>query len=164
MALHLRGHPLVADDVVNVRLDSEIPLVPPGAQQLKLSPEVLRCLGDVPEDLPRIDEGYEKRVRRADQAYSGEALPLRRIYVLAEGSDTQIEALASSDAFVELLRNSYMVQAENVLEDTGSKALHFRQCAQLPTSVPVFRIQRRWSLEALPELAERIERDHVQAR
>ncbi len=105
-----------------------------------------------------------KRVRRADRAFSRAALPLRRIYVLAEGSDTQIEALGPSDAFVELLRNSYMVQAENVLEATGSKSRHFRQCAQLPASVPVFRMTRRWSLEELPELAERIERDHVQAR
>ncbi len=60
-----------------------------------------------------------------------------------------------------LLRNSYMVQAENVLEDTGSRPLHFRQCAQLPASVPILRIQRRWSLEALPELAELIERDQA---
>ena len=113
----------------------------------------------------RRDRAAHRRVlsalRHADRAYSGEALPLKRIYVLAEGSDTKIEALASSDAFVELLRNSYMVQAENLLEDTDTKALHFRQCAQLSASVPVFRIQRRLSLEALPELAELIEKDHV---
>ena len=114
----------------------------------------------MPEELPRIDDGYEKRVRRADRAFSQTALPLRRIYVLGEGDDTRIEPLAPSDAFVALLRNSYMVQAENVLEDTGSKPLHFRQCAQLPACVPIFSVKRRWSLDALPELAERIERDN----
>ncbi len=160
-ALHLRGHPLVADDVVAVQLDSGAPLVAPGSPHLKLSPDVLCSLGDVPEELPRIDDGYEKRVRRADRAFSQTALPLRRLYVLAEGDDTRIEPLAPSDAFVALLRNSYMVQAENVLEATGTKSLHFRQCAQLPASVPIFRIQRRWSLEALPELAELIERDQA---
>lgn len=161
-ALQAQGHPLVTDDVLPVRVDASPPLVAPGSPQQKLWPDVVASLGDVPEDLPLVDPCLDKRLRRVNRVSVQAELPLRRIYVLDDAGDTKIEQLAPRQAFEELVRNSYVVQVPGLLDATDSRALHFRQCARLSAAVRMFRVGLKRSLEALPELAQLIARDHAE--
>jgi hypothetical protein len=156
-ALHKRGHGIVADDVVAVFVDDEVdPIVFPGFPQLKLWPEAAESLGEVPEMMPRLHPLGEKRARRDARGFPQASLPLTCIYVLAEGEAQEIEDLHSQEAFVEIVRHSYVVR---LLEATGARTLHFNQCAMLVRRVPIRRLKTHRSLAALPDLAKLVEED-----
>ena len=160
-ALHARGHGLVADDVVPVEVgESDFPKVYPGFPQLKLWPDTATSLGEALEQLPRLHPRLEKRARRATQRFAQESLPLKRVYVLAEGSPQRIEPLSAQEALVELVRHSYTVR---LLEATGTAATHFLQCSTLVNKVPIRRLLKSQCLEDLPELARMVEEDLAQA-
>jgi hypothetical protein len=155
-ALHARGHPVVADDVVAVRDDSGQVLVYPGFPQLKLWPEVAASLGELPESVPALHPALEKWGRPARRGFSAEPLPLRRVYVLADGAARAVEWLGPQEAMRELLQHSY---AAGLLRPTGAAPAHFRQCGRLIATSAVRRLRRPRSLPDLPELARLVEED-----
>ena len=159
-ALHVRGHPLVADDVVAVQPDTNAPVVFPGFPRLKLWPEAARSLGDDPEALPQLHPRFAKRDRPATEGFVHDLLPLRRVYVLAEDSHQAIQPLSPQEALIELVRHSFVA---GWLASTGAAASHFRQCSNLVNQVLVCRLERPRSLAELPDLARLIERDVAQA-
>jgi hypothetical protein len=153
--LHARGHPVVADDLVAVRLDAGTPRVVPGLPQLKLWPETAAHLGDAPERLAPVRPGVTKRLRPAPAGFSTEPLPLRRVYVLAEGDGTEIEPISGRDAALELVRHSW-----------GARSLHatapaeqLLRCASVADAAQVARLCTPRSLAALDTLAELVEAD-----
>lgn len=157
-ALYARGHGLVADDVTVVDLDGNDPKVFPGFPQLKLWPDTAVSLGRKPETLPRLHSQIEKRACRVMNSGPPVSMPLRRIYVLDEGTDHAIEPIGGQDALVELVRHSY---AARLIQQVNA-SLHFLQCANLANKVPVRRLKRLRSLSALPELAQIVEEDLAQ--
>jgi hypothetical protein len=160
-ALHTRGHGMVADDIL--ALDVDDPggaTVLPGFPQLKLWPEAAASLRDVPEELPRLHPRMEKRALRDADGFPQTPLPLRRIYVLAEGAEQEIVPIEPQGAFVELVRHSYVAR---LLEETGAAALHFGQCARLVQTVPVRRLITQRSLTRLADLAQMVEQDVAEA-
>ncbi len=155
--LHERGHSFVADDLIAVFPDAEgAPVVYPGIFQFKLWPEAAAVMGDNPEGLPRIRPGYEKRARRvAPTLPLREPLPLRRIYVLGQGDGYDIVSIPAPKAIFELVAHTYthkLLQGEAL-------SRHFRQCVQLVNAVPIGRLERKYSLAGLPEIADLIEQD-----
>ena len=156
-ALHARGHPVVADDLLAVQLDDPlVALVRAGYPQLKLSPQVLTHLGEEPEALPRVHPDFDKRARKVEHIADQAPLPLVRIYVL-EGADSEvIDPLPPQQRFVELVRHSYLA---GLLEPTGESGVHFKQAVALASRVPVLRLRRRRDLSRLPRLAQLIETD-----
>lgn len=155
-ALYARGHSVVADDVTAVQVDGGSPTVLPGFPQLKLWPEAAAASGYIPEALPRLHPRLEKRAFCVTRRFSQSPLPLRRIYVLAEGTHQEVEPLRPQEALVELVRHSYTAR---LLESTGTAASHFLQCARLANRVPICRLKRPRSLAALPDLARLVEED-----
>lgn len=156
-ALHARGHSLVVDDVLAVETgDLAPPIVFPGFPQLKLWPEAAASLGDIPEKMPRLHPRLEKRARRDARDFPQSPLPLRRVYVLAEGPRQEIEPIERGEAFVELVRHSYLVR---LLQATGAAPLHFRQCERLVKTVPIRRLRTHRSLAELPALARMVEEE-----
>lgn len=151
---------IVADDVTAVRLGPDGATVVPGVPQLKLWPEAAVALGETPDALSRVHPRLEKR-QRPVVALPPAPLPLRRLYVLADGARPEIEPLPLQEAFVELVRHSYLARA---LHATGTAALHARQCAALAASVPICRLRRQRSLAALPDVARLVERDLTSTR
>ncbi len=150
-----RGHRLVADDVVAIDIDEQQAVrVIPGFPQVKLWPDALKKMGINPEQLPRVHPQLEKRSYRLHTDFSNATISLKAIYVLAEGERMEIDRPGIRDAFVEMVRHSYLARH---LEETGATALHLRQCSVLIKSVPVFRLKRPRSLKLLSELASRIE-------
>jgi hypothetical protein len=159
-ALHSRGHSLVADDVtaVQVEVDNGSPTVVPGFPQMKLWPESITTIGDIPETLPRVEPDWDKRAHRVDRGFSSSPVPLHRIYVLAEGQANEVEPLGPQVALVELIRHTYAA----ALLDTMGTSQHFLQCATIVNKVPIARLRRSWSLSTLPDVAGLVEEDAEQ--
>ena len=160
-ALHARGHPLIADDVVAVQEGAGPPegwrgLVYPGFPQLKLLPEAALALGETPETLARLQPALDKRARPAHRGFPSQALPLRRVYVLAEGPDLAVEPLEPQEALMELVRHSYTI---GLLQATAAAPAHFRQCGRLVRAAAVRRLRRPRCLTALARLARLVEDD-----
>ncbi len=158
-ALHARGHGIVADDVTAVRLDTERPMVSPGFPRLKLWPEAAISVGDDPQALSRLHPDLEKRARPVTQGFSSASLPLRRLYVLAEGESQRIALLQPQEALVELIRHSYVSRLRQAAETPA----HFLQCSKVVKTVPICRLSRPRSLPALADLARLVEEDLAQS-
>lgn len=160
-ALHARGHPVVADDVIAVDLAGpHAPVALPGFPQLRLWPDALASLGEAAEALPRIHARGAKRVRQLAAVVSAPC-PLRHLYVLGDGDALRTEPLRGHAALFELVQHAYVAP---VLAHLGSPA-HLAQCARLAAAVPVERLVRPRSLARLDELAAFVEgggrdRDH----
>ena len=170
-ALQQRGHPLVADDFIAVPTPALAtaaiagasvaaeagapPRVYPGFPQLKLWPEAAASLGTDVEQLPRLHPGYEKRAQRLNAGFAREALPLGRLYVLAEGEPPGIQPLDKQTALVELVRHSYM---SHTLPPMAAAA-HLRQCAALLRQVGLSQLRRPMSLPGLPTVCALVEAD-----
>jgi hypothetical protein len=160
-ALHAQGHGIVADDVTAVRLDTDCPTVSPGFPQLKLWPEAaISSLGDDLQTLPRLHPELDKRARHVARAFPSATLPLRRIYVLAEGESQGIEPLQSQEALVELIRHSYV----SALLQAAKASSHFLQCSSVVETVPIRCLRRPRSLPDLPVLARLVEEDLAQSQ
>jgi hypothetical protein len=155
-AMHARGHKLVTDDLLPVDLtDPNCLLVQPGFPQLKLMPEAAAQLTDDPESLPRLHPDYDKRATPVSDLVN-EQLPLSRIFILETADDDAIETIAPQQRFIELVRHSYLAV---LLGATGEGAHHFRQVVTLAAHVPVLKLKRRRSLEALAHHVTMIENE-----
>ena len=155
-ALHARGHPLVGDDVLAVCFDADAPRVIPGFPQFKLWPDALALFNGASGDLPRVNPEIDKRARPVRDGFvSGGSLPLSHIYLLARGDTPKVEPIRPKDAFLELVSHSYGI---NWLHDV-SGAGHFAQRAALAQTVPIYRLERPWTLRMLSTVVDLIEQD-----
>jgi hypothetical protein len=96
----------------------------------------------------------EKRIRRVTDGFLQDPLPLRQVYVLAEGKTQEVEPLRPQEALIELVRHSYLV---NVLRPLGEASSHFLQCASLAKNISIYRLKRPRSLRKLSALARMVE-------
>jgi hypothetical protein len=157
-ALHAHGYGVIADDVVALDVDSTgYAMVRPAFPRLKLWPEVATSLGYIREELKEFDPEDKRREYRIRQGFPQTSLPLRCIYVLTEGVRQEVTPLLLQDAFVELIRHSYVAP---IFVDTGPPRWHFQQCAKVASAVPIYRLTRERSLAALPEVV-RLLQEHL---
>ncbi|HEV8722568.1 MAG TPA: serine kinase [Candidatus Binatia bacterium] len=152
-ALHLRGHEMLADDVTTIHMDSACPMVLPAFPQFKLWPDSVRALGKMPDCLPLLHSAINKRAYRIRWGFAQNSLPLKYIYVLAEGRKAVIERLDSRESFVELMRHSYVVRFGRKLLQGQEIATHFNQCARLVRHTCLYRFRRPAALSLLHEHA-----------
>ena len=152
-SLRLRGHTVVADDVVVIAFNKcrNIP-------HLKLWPEALHCLGEDPARLPHIHPGYEKRSLALNDAFLQRPAELRHIYVLAEGRLAQIVPLTPQCAFVEVIRHLYLAFIPEIL-DGKSMSTHLTQFTSLCASVPISFLKRPRSMALISDVVDLVEKD-----
>jgi len=112
-------------------------------------------LGSNPEVLPRSHRHTHKRSLSLSQGFVTCPLPVRCLYVLAEGSQLEIERLGPRETFGELLRHSYALR---FIGAVGSTPTHLRQCAALVRTVPVYRLRRPLSLPVLSNVVDALEK------
>src|SRR5205814_1250525 len=110
-AFYRRGRPLVADDIVAVTFEGELPRALPAVPQLKLTPEAVGLLGDDPARLPQVWPGTQKRLRAVRERFATTAPVLSRVYVLAPAERQWIAPVASSEAAIEFIRHSFAVRS-----------------------------------------------------
>ena len=158
-ALHTRGHTFLSDDSLAIDFAGSSASVRPGSPQLKLWPDSVHSLGDDPEVLPRLHKDFEKRAFQVTENFCRRSLPLRSIYLLAEGTLPEIEAEPPQTALTEVMRHS---QAFRFFKEQGSTPEHFLQCARLVNAVPIYRLKRPHDLDLLARVAELVEEHHIQ--
>lgn len=159
-AFHAQGYAILTDDVMGIEMKTAHPIVWPGFPQIKLWPEAAASTGHVPESLPLLHPYTEKRSHYLTGGFCQTPLPLKRIYVLAVGTDHEITKLQPQVAFAELVRHSRGVISLTSPDYVNS---HLHQCASIVKHVPIYRFQRQLSLAALPELVQLVEGDIAQA-
>jgi hypothetical protein len=152
--LRSRGHDLLADDVVAIDAWASPPQVFAGFPQLKLWPSAAEQLGVDPSTLPRLQPDLEKREYRVADRFCAGPVSLGRIYTLEFGDRLAIERLEGGNAFAELVRHTYLVK---YLDGTGTSEWHFRQCAQIARTVPLYRATRPRSLPEIARFAQLLE-------
>jgi hypothetical protein len=156
--LHARGHYLLADDLVALKFDDrEIPVVLPGFPQIKLWPEAIASLGEDPESHPRVASRYEKRSRRSNERFSQRLLPLKHIYVLAEGDITESIPIQPQEAITHFIANSHIARFGKQVLHGVEASLHLHQCADLARAVPFSRLRRPMGFPLLPLAAKLVE-------
>ncbi len=154
-ALISRGHSLLADDVAAIRLDNGVPMVMPAFPSLKLSADSADALGYNAADHRPIYQGSDKSFFRLTDRFQHEPVPLGRIYSLADSETIEIEALKSSSAVMELVRNTYHIG----IEPPRNRDQHLFQCGDLAREIQVLRLGRPRDFSKLSEVALAVEED-----
>jgi hypothetical protein len=153
--LYLCGHACIADDVVPARRVDDTVMVTPGYAVHKLWPDAVLALGLDPDSLPAIGVEGEKRRLDAPDGFATDDVPVARIYVLTGGSATSIEPLDGHEAYVELLRHSYLAHH---LGMPDRQATHLHQAEKILEVVPVRRLVQG-PIEEISQLSPLIEAD-----
>lgn len=162
-AFHAHGYPVVTDDLLVLDIMGDQITVRPGFPHLKLYPNSIE--GSLSEDssgIPKIDPQGSKRSYDIQSEYLSDALPLRCLYVLDYGADEggtplpHSRDLRGDQACVELIRRSYIPR---LLPEEAMSSKHLKHCAEVARMVPVRRLYRRKSLEALSDLVVYIEQE-----
>lgn len=171
-ALADRGHAIVSDDIAVLSDRASHFLVQPGYPRLRLWPESINALYGSEVGLARVICLSEKRF--IDLSYSGgenasnrsawrfhkEPLPLAAIYVLGERQPElaapAIEPIPPAMAVMELMAQR---SANHLKLDMDKQAREFAGFSRVATTVPVRKITRSDSLEALPQLCDAIVKD-----
>lgn len=154
-ALRARGHRVVTDDVVVVDDRAEVPVVLPGFPQVKLWPDAAGAVGLDAASLPRIEDGHDKRAHRFGDGLVDQSLRLARIYVLDRGQAVRSIPLTGGDAVIALLGVSYAGLGRSGFAETTD----FERTAGLARAIDVRRLERPWSLDDLPAVADQVERE-----
>lgn len=157
--MHLRGHDLLADDVVAIDMtDPARPLVLPGIPQLKLWPDAAEALELHPDDLHLLHPRLEKCAQPVSAGH--ESRPLGSVYVLDHGNRHVVERLAPMRAFSRIARHVYSVR---FVGEAGMTPQHFRNCAAFAQFGSTYCLQRERSLDRLSEVLDLLE-DHSARR
>lgn len=164
-ALFAKGHSMVTDDLLAVHMPEDDPraYALPGIPTFKLWPDSVQAsLKEDPDQLPRIFNKEEKRLRTLKQRFVSSSLPIRCIYVLEYAEDGQekpmFSPMSGGDSCMELIRHSYGVR---MLGASGRNKTHFIQTTELLKRVPLYRLSRSKSLEGIPLLVQSIEEHDI---
>src|SRR6202008_3827746 len=84
---------------------------------------------------------------------------LRASYRREAGEVTELSRLPQREAWLTLIRHSYAIRVFRRMMTGPAAAEHLRQCTALARRVPVSRLTREHRLEAVSEIARRVEAD-----
>ena len=153
--LHARGYDILSDDMVAIDMSKEdSPMVIPGFPQFKLWPDAIEALGEDPASMGQIIPTSVKRTHRVQTGVAQAPCRLAGIFVLGLGDTHQLIPIASTDAFLAVFQNTY---AARFIGQAGLPKWHFHQCASLTRTLPIFRFERKPSLELLPAALDMLE-------
>jgi hypothetical protein len=146
MAFSQSGDAVLADDHAVVTND-DIPMVLPAFPQVKLREDTVRNLeeSEGPSGCTPVSE--EKVGWNIRSHFVSEAVPLNRIYVLAEGEKFRSTPLSPAAAAAALAEQSFL---STLLVKPEAAADHRERCAKLAERVCVERLERPRFLEDLP--------------
>lgn len=159
LALHKKGYNLLADDVLNIKVDGgNIPLVSSGFQRLKLWPDVIRNIQEDPESIPRIHSKAEKRSYSITNNFFMQSKPIKSFYVIEKSDQTKIDPMKSHYSLIELIKSSYCFK----LFDECDLSDNLNQCAKIVKKVPMKNLKIKQSFQDIPQLVKIIEKDYFE--
>ena len=153
-AMHARGFPVVADDLVAVSITPGGPLVFSGFPRLKLYPDSLRAIGEEPERFAELHPAVVKRGHMAQGAAPHIPLSLRRVYLLQRGEAAGVEPLRGVSAMMELTRHTF----GKWMLDESLRRSQFEQTAELAAQQFLCRLIRG-PLEQIDDAVNAVVRD-----
>jgi hypothetical protein len=143
------GYRVLTDDVAPVSFEAWGPLLTPGLPQIKLDRAIAEALGHKFDDLAHLHPAQTKRGYRFGHqapAFANRPLPLRRLYVLADGPEFRTERLSPAEGVMQLIRHS----RPTTLFQSGGPA-HFLQCSNLANQCEIYRLERPRDLSRLQD-------------
>ncbi len=153
-AFHSGGCEVVTDDVAAVRVDADGGCVlSPGGPRIRLLDDSRAVFGAAE---PKGAVQWRKRLFDLTRGERRELVPIRRIYVLEYGSEIEQERIQPMAAVAALSAHSFV---KHWRMDEVALAAHLRDCSRVARSVPLYRLLRPRSLDALPELVRRVSKD-----
>ena len=157
----LRGHAVMADDVVALSDDGEHVAVQPGAPRIRLWPDSVRALYGGDDALPRLTPTWDKRFLDAagdGHRFQDRPLPLAAVYILGERvrprRRPRVEALSPAAGLIALTANTHASH----LADARMLAGEFRRLARLTSRVAVYRASPTDDVAGLAVLCDEVVR------
>ncbi|WP_136601135.1 phosphoenolpyruvate carboxykinase (ATP) [Salinigranum halophilum] len=148
-AFYEQGFPVIADDVVAIRVSSTPPTIVPGVSELRLMPDAAEMMEFGSTQL----RNQESRKTHHQTQPLTEPVQLGRCYVLEQGEPLRIEDLPGTTPFFTILENSYAVA---LLSETETTSKHFRLTSTFLENVAVKKIHRPQRHDLLPSLVEMV--------
>jgi hypothetical protein len=165
-SLNVRGHDLIADDIVVIDEIGDQLMVRPGFPQFKLWPDSLGAIGETSESLPILHPNFEKRSRKVSKEFAMRPIPLRCVFLLDFGEELQVTRLGLNEGLIGIMPHWYGARFNGELLPVFGLATHFFECANIVKKVPIYVLKRPRSLRFISDVAQRIEsttRDLLQA-
>jgi hypothetical protein len=153
-AFHQQGYRLITDDVMALRLETDILQVVPSFPEVKLLPDAMAAVGAGKDAIPMLQPLSHKQIQRLESRFALGPVPLKQIFILRAGEVNQIQSVPKAQSFSELIQHT---RAAKMLHDETCKIQHFHQCSRLVKNVPMAYLHRPRSLDGLPQLIEFIE-------
>ena len=152
--LQNRNHTLLTDDLVPVKFVDNRAFAVPGFPSVRLWADSVESIGVDPRSLPMINSFVNKHSYRRSDGFSDDPVNISRLYVLTENAEINIRKIEPRESFIEIVRNCYL---SRYTDATGQTASHFKNCAALAASVPVYELNRPHDFAALPDVASMVE-------
>lgn len=165
-ALATRKHSILSDDIAVLNSDGQHFLVQPGYPRLRLWPEAINTLYGSEVPLMRVLSSSEKRyLNLTDNSetawrFQSDTLPLAAIYVLGERVPSlaapAIEPIPPAIGVMALMAHR---SASFLTLEREKQAREFAVLSRVAATVPVRKVSRPDSLDALPQLCDAILED-----
>ncbi|WP_461637516.1 hypothetical protein [Labilibaculum euxinus] len=159
MNFHLKGYPLLADDIAVITWSEEgVPLVQSGLPQSKLWADALNGLGSCNKDLERVRPGLNKYLVEIENGFVKEALPLDRIYYINTGNEPKykIEVILGFEKFNALKKNIFR---PGIFNEIGTQLENFKKCEPIVQKVLMKSLTRPLNYLKPNELVNLLEED-----
>jgi hypothetical protein len=136
--LCVRGHALVADDVLALRTTEDGGIAAqPAYPHLRLWPDIVPALFGPGAELPPLTPNWDKRGLRLDEAFHPHPLPLGAVYVLcgreAGPHAPRLEPMNAMEAALALVSNGYV----GWFPDRAAQARELEVLGRVARTVPV---------------------------
>jgi hypothetical protein len=136
-AMAARGHALVTDDVLALRVDGDGIAAQPAYPHVRLWPDIVPALLGPGAELPPLTPNWDKRGLRLDEAFHPHPLPLGAVYVLsgreAGPNAPRLEPMSAMDAALALVSNGYV----GWFPDRAAQARELEVLGRAARAVPV---------------------------
>jgi hypothetical protein len=153
-----RGYSVLTDDILALDLSGEGARVLPGPPYIRLRPGAAAALmGSEYDAMPAVSSLGDQRMRTVERGAPEPAM-LRRVYILDpdDAEENALVPLSPSEATMNLVVHSW---GKRAFTDPKYTMCHLRDCAALVRSMPIQRLRRVRSLDALADHVALVERD-----
>jgi len=159
-AFHLRGYPVLSDDVSAITSINGVPQILPAYPRLLLWADSVDRLGMESTKLTPARASLEKYHFPVVQGFASEATPLYAVYVL-ETTNSREVSLTPLTGFAKIKTLTDNTYRGHFLKGMKLADQHFRQIGAVAEHARVVRVERPDGAFRLDELVDLLEKDFV---
>jgi hypothetical protein len=157
------GYPLLTDDILPVRRVGEVFQGMPGNPSMRMWPDQAKYFLGSYEQLDLVDPSYSKRLVPVGPGdfgtFCSEAQPLKVLYIpekQSSGDEIVIEPITPSDAFFEMVKNSFTAR---IVEALGLQPQRMSFFADMASQIPLRRLRYPKGFHYLSRVSDAILED-----